>query len=120
MQRALAVGVALVLVLAGMLGFAAAAHGKLFGLFRVTGYLNAGHLAGGVVGLALARTASGASAFLRVGGIMSLLFWLVGVAGSGSWLAITAADNWLHFVLGLVMLGLDYAAASASERAAVA
>ena len=41
------------------------------------------HLLFGVVGLALAKTATGAHNFLIGGGVVSLALWVLGVVGAG-------------------------------------
>jgi hypothetical protein len=42
------------------------------------------------------------------------------VVRAGTWIPVDTADNWLHFVLGLGMLGLGYVASRRTERAAAA
>jgi len=76
------------------------------------------HVLVGVVGVVLARTASGAREFLTVGGVAYLGLWLLGAAGGGSWLQLDAGANWLHFLLGLGMLAVGYVAAATRERSA--
>lgn len=116
-------------LLAGVLGFLPGVtthHGELsfagrdsraelVGVFRVSVLLNLAHVLLGAAGLALARTAAGARAFLVGGGIASLVLWLVGVVGAGGFIPVDRADNWLHFTLGLGTIGL----ARATGRAAV-
>ncbi len=114
------VGVAFLLV--GVLGFipgitthshdlSFAGHdsgAKLLGVFQVSVLHNIVHLLFGVVGLAFAKTAAGAHNFLIGGGVVSLALWVIGVVGAGDWIPANAADNWLHFVLGLGMLALGF------------
>ena len=85
-------------------------HAQLFGVFRVSILLNLVHVLGGLAGIALSRTSRGALAFLVSAGVASLGLWLVGVAAAGSWIPLEAADNWLHFGVGLALLGLARAA----------
>ena len=78
---------------------------KLLGIFNVSILHNIVHLLFGIVGLALARTAEGARTFLIGGGVVYLLLWVVGLIGGLEWLPTNTADHWLHFALGLVLLG---------------
>ncbi|RAY16085.1 DUF4383 domain-containing protein [Actinomadura craniellae] len=83
---------------------------KLFGLFQVSVLHNIIHLLLGVAGLAMAKTSSLAKAFLIGGGVISLIMWLyglfVGPTSGANFVPFNAADNWLHLVLGVVMIGL--------------
>src|SRR6266536_1290721 len=120
----LAALVGLIFVVVGILGFVPgftthygdmsfAGHGsgaKLFSVFQTSVLQNLIHLAFGVAGLALARTVDGARNYLRGGGVVYLVLWLVGVVGAGHWIPTNTADNWLHFVLGIGMIALGYAA----------
>lgn len=125
--RLAAAVVAAVFLLVGILGFIPgittdfdgmtfAGHDStamLLGLFQVSVLHNLVHLAFGVVGLILARTVSGASAFLIGGGVIYLglvLYGLIiGQASQANFVPLNAADNWLHLVLGVGMIGLALA-----------
>lgn len=82
----------------------------LFGLFQVSILHNLVHLAFGVAGLALARTASSAVGFLVGGGIIYLVLWIYGLSinhnSSANFIPLNTADDWLHFGLGVGMIGL--------------
>jgi hypothetical protein len=83
---------------------------KLLGVFNVSVLHNVVHLLFGLVGLALARTASGAKAYLIGGGVIYLVLWVYGLAidktSSANFIPVNTADNWLHFVLGVGMIAL--------------
>ncbi|MGW0435961.1 DUF4383 domain-containing protein [Micromonospora sp. NPDC003197] len=120
--------VAIVFLLVGILGFIPgittnydtmqfATHhseAKLFGVFQVSILHNLVHLLFGVVGLALARTVSGARIFLVGGGVIYLLLWLYGLAvgyeSSANFIPLNGADNWLHLFLGIGMIALGLVA----------
>ncbi|MCU1588342.1 MAG: hypothetical protein JWN31_1835, partial [Frankiales bacterium] len=88
---------------------------KLLGIFQVSVLHNVVHLLFGIAGLALARTAAGARSFLIGGGVIYLALWVYGLvidkASNANFVPFNTADNWLHFVLGLGMLGLGFALA---------
>ncbi|KAA1251325.1 DUF4383 domain-containing protein [Mycobacterium simiae] len=94
-----------------------AGHGsgaQLLGLFNVSVLHNIVHLAFGVAGVALARTVSGARWFLIGGGIIYIVLWIYGLAlgdyhTAANFIPVNTADNWLHFGLGVAMLGLGLA-----------
>jgi Domain of unknown function (DUF4383) len=79
---------------------------KILGVFHTSVLHNLVHLLFGLVGLALARTWSGARTFLVGGGIIYIGLWLVGLLGGLDWIPADDADDWLHFVLGVAMVGL--------------
>ncbi|MDX2541509.1 DUF4383 domain-containing protein [Streptomyces sp. WI04-05B] len=121
-KASLLVGVVFLLV--GILGFVPgitthydtmtfASHesgAELLGLFQVSVLHNLVHLAFGVAGVAMARTASGAGTFLLAGGAIYLVLWLyglfVGHDSAANFVPLNTADNRLHFVLGLGMIAL--------------
>src|SRR3954468_22329586 len=123
-----------VFLLVGILGFipgitthygdlSFAGHGsgaKLLGLFQISILHNIVHLLFGVVGIALAKTADGARTFLVGGGAVYLVLWLLGIIGAGDWIPSNTADNWLHFVLGLGMVGAGFATTRGRARAVTA
>ncbi|MFD4990229.1 DUF4383 domain-containing protein [Streptomyces sp. NPDC058374] len=121
-QAAMIVGAVFLLV--GVLGFIPgittgydtmefASHhseAKLLGVFQVSILHNLVHLAFGVAGVAMARTASAARTFLLAGGAVYLVLWVygmfVGHHSSANFVPLNAADDWLHFVLGVGMITL--------------
>ena len=78
---------------------------ELLGIFQVSVLHNIVHLLYGVAGLALARTWDGARTYLIGGGAVYLVLWLLGLAGAADWIPANSADHWLHFVLGVTMVG---------------
>lgn len=124
MARKAALAVALVFALVGILGFIPgitssyedmgfAGHGSeamLLGIFQVSILHNVVHLLFAVAGFLLARTESGARNFLVGGGAIYLVLWLYGLVigeeSSANFVPVNSADNWLHLLLGVGMLGL--------------
>jgi hypothetical protein len=97
----------------GHLGWANEDGAQLVGLFGVNVIHNLLHLALGVAGLALARTAATARAYLLGGGLAYLVLFVYGLAidrgTQWNFAALNTADNWLHFVLALAMVTLGAA-----------
>ncbi|GAA5117388.1 DUF4383 domain-containing protein [Alloalcanivorax gelatiniphagus] len=85
-------------------------HAELLGVFQVSILHNVVHLLFGAAGIALARTASTARAFLIGGGAIYLVLWLYGLlvdkTSQANFVPLNTADDWLHFVLGVGMIGL--------------
>ncbi|MET1156126.1 DUF4383 domain-containing protein [Arthrobacter sp.] len=95
----------------GEMAFAGGSEAKLLNVFQVSVLLNIVYLVVGGVGYIMSRTASGAREFLMGAGILYLAMWLYGlIVGPGEYganfLSTNTATNWLHFVLGAVMLAL--------------
>ncbi|HEX5596160.1 MAG TPA: DUF4383 domain-containing protein [Micromonosporaceae bacterium] len=122
-----AMAVGAVFLLVGILGFIpgitsnygallVAGHdsgAKLVGVFQVSILHNIVHLIFGVAGIAMARTsAAAARAYLIGGGIIYLVLWLygllIGQQSSGNFVPVNSADDWLHFLLGIGMIGLGW------------
>ena len=84
---------------------------KLLGLFEVSVLHNIVH-GGlyGIAGLLMAATAASARTYLIGGGLIYLVLWLYGLIidydSGANFVPLNTADNWLHFVLGLGMIGL--------------
>lgn len=131
-KAAMAVGVVFLLV--GILGFVPGitsnfdqmkfagneSGAKLLDLFQVSVLHNIVHLLYGVAGLALARTVSGARAYLVGGGVIYLVLWiyglLVGENSKANFVPLNNADDWLHLGLGVGMIGLGLALSRDTSR----
>jgi hypothetical protein len=129
--RLAATVVAAVFLLVGILGFIPGittdydtmtfgghmSDAKLLGIFQVSVLHNIVHLLFGVVGLALARRTDGAVTYLLAGGAIYLVLWIYGLVVSktsdANFVPLNTADDWLHFVLGLGMVGLGVMGRSA-------
>lgn len=131
----LATLVAATLVLVGIIGFIPGlttnlydglelagddGEAQILGVFDTSVLHNLVHLLFGLVGLAMARTWSGARTFLIGGGVIYLALWLLGLLGGLNWIPATEADAWLHFVVGIAMIGLGYASTRGGEHADLA
>ncbi len=95
------------------LGFAGNdSQAELLGIFQVSILHNIVHLAFGIAGLALAKTLEGARTFLIGGGVIYLVLWLYGLlidrGSDANFVPMNTADNWLHFVLGVTMIGAGF------------
>ena len=86
---------------------------KLLGIFQVSILHNVVHLLLGVVGLAAANTVRGARDFLIGGGIVYAALFIYGVvvdqASGANFVPLNTADNWLHVVLAVGMIGMGVA-----------
>jgi hypothetical protein len=82
----------------------------LLGIFQVSILHNIVHLLFGIAGIALARTATSARAYLVGGGVIYLVLWLYGLlidkTSEANFVPVNDADDWLHLGLGLAMIGL--------------
>jgi hypothetical protein len=122
-----AAAVGIVFLLVGVLGFVPgitsnydtlsfASHNsgaKLLGLFQVSVLHNIVHLLFGIAGLALARTFSGAKNYLVVGGIIYLVLFIYGLVvpadSAANFVPMNGADDVLHLILAIGMVGLGLA-----------
>jgi hypothetical protein len=126
MQKA-ALVVGAVFLLVGVLGFIPGvttgyatiefaghqSNAKLIGIFQVSVLHNIVHLLFGVAGIAMARSWAGARSYLLGGGAVYVVLWLYGLVidkgTAANFVPVNRADDWLHLVLGLGMIGLGLA-----------
>ena len=119
-----ALAVAIVFLAVGVLGFVpgittdydtmsfAGHHSDalLLGLFQVSILHNIVHLLFGVAGLAMMRTAALSRQFLIGGGVIYAILWIYGLLidhdSAANFVPVNDADNWLHLLLGIGMIGL--------------
>ena len=95
----------------GAMSFAGDDSGAmLLGVFQVSVLHNIVHLLFGAAGIAMARREQAARWFLLGGGIVYLLLWIYGLVidmnSGANFVPFNSADNWLHLILGVVMVGL--------------
>lgn len=94
-----------------MLSFAGHESGALLlGIFEVSILHNIVHLAFGVAGIAMARTAAASKIYLIGGGIIYLVLFVYGLIidhdSAANFVPVNDADNWLHLGLGIGMVAL--------------
>ncbi|MFC7375911.1 MULTISPECIES: DUF4383 domain-containing protein [unclassified Brachybacterium] len=84
----------------------------LMGIFQVSILHNVVHLLYGIAGLALASRPSLARLYFLVGGAVYLVLWIYGLVigdhSMANFVPLNTADDWLHFVLGVSMIGLSF------------
>ena len=82
----------------------------LLGVFQVSVLHNIVHGLFGVIGLVLAKSVAGARNFLIGGGVVYLVLTVYGSVidrdSNINFVPVNVADNWLHLVLGVAMIGL--------------
>lgn len=82
----------------------------LLGIFQVSVLHNIVHLLFGAAGLAMARAWSTARGYLIGGGIVYGVLWIYGLVvdheHQANFVPLNSADDWLHFVLAALMIGL--------------
>lgn len=83
---------------------------ELLGIFQVNILHNIVHLLFGVIGFAMAKRADSARTFLIGGGVVYLVVFLYGLVidfgSDANIINLNSADNVLHLLLGLGMIGL--------------
>jgi hypothetical protein len=86
---------------------------KLLGVFQVSILHNLVHLLFGIAGVLMSRTNEGSRNYLVGGGVVYLVLWLFGLvidkSSDANFVPVNSADDWLHFALGVAMVGLGVA-----------
>ena len=94
---------------------------ELLGIFQVSILHNIVHLLFGIAGIALARTWEGARTYLLGSGLIYIVLFVYGLIVSASsdanFVPINMADDWLHLVLGIGLLGSWYVSRTGDEIA---
>jgi hypothetical protein len=126
--------VGVVFLLVGVLGFipgittnyealGGAGHhsgAMLLGLFNVSVLHNIVHLAFGVAGVVMARTAALARAYLIGGGVIYAVLFVYGMVidhdSAANFVPVNQADNWLHLGLAIGMIALGVLLANRDTR----
>ena len=94
---------------------------ELLGIFQVSILHNIVHLLFGIAGIALARTWEGARTYLLGSGLIYIVLFvyglLVGAGDQANFVPINMADDWLHLVLGIGLLGSWYVSRTGDEVA---
>ena len=92
----------------------------LLGIFQVSILHNIVHLLYGIVGLMLARRHSAARFYLLIGGAVYLVLWIYGLVvphdSMANFVPLNTADDWLHLVLGVTMVGLFFLLGRSDRR----
>ncbi|GAA1484959.1 DUF4383 domain-containing protein [Brachybacterium fresconis] len=106
------------------IGIAARSEAMLLGIFQVSALHNVIHLLYGFAGLTLSRLSGTARLYLLVGGIIYAVLWIYGIVidkdSTANFVPLNTADDWLHFVLALTMIGLSVLPRHAAPTAAEA
>ncbi len=77
---------------------------ELLGIFQVSVLHNIVHLLFGA-GLFMAATPSGARTYLLGAGAIYAVLFVLGLVGAADWVPANDADDWLHLVLAVGLLG---------------
>jgi hypothetical protein len=93
-------------------------NAELLGIFSVSILHNIVHALFGV-GIFLAATPEGARTFLLGAGAIYLVLFLLGILGGADWIPSNDADDWLHLVLGVALIGLGVVLTRGRDRSAL-
>ena len=82
----------------------------LLGIFGINLLESIVHLAFGAWGLASARRVNASRSYFLIGGALYVVIWIYGLVidldSSANLIGVNTEANWLHFALGVVMLGI--------------
>lgn len=92
---------------------------ELLGIFQVSVLHNIVHLLFGIAGIVAARTWAGARTYLLGAGLIYIVLFIyglfVGAGDDANFVPINNADDWLHLVLGIGLLGGYYVSRTGDE-----
>jgi hypothetical protein len=92
---------------------------ELLGIFQVSILHNIVHLLFGIAGIAMSRAWDSARTYLLGAGAIYLVLFVyglfVGDTSDANFVPVNDADNWLHLLLGVGLLGSWFASKSADE-----
>jgi hypothetical protein len=95
---------------------------ELLGVFDVSVLHNLVHVLIGILGLVAAQALTTARWFLLGAGAAYVALWIFGLAidlsSDANFIPVDTADNWLHFGLGVTMLGLGALTSAARPASA--
>jgi hypothetical protein len=85
---------------------------KVLGIFGVNVLENIVHALYALAGFAAAASYAASRVYFIWGGVVYLVVWLYGLVidldSSANFIGVNAAANWLHFGLGVVMIGIGF------------
>ena len=85
---------------------------EIFGIFGVNLLENLVHLLYAIAGFLAASSVVASRAYFVWGGVIYLVVWIYGLvidlSSSANFLGVNAAANWLHFILGVAMVGIGF------------
>jgi len=85
---------------------------ELLGIVQVSILENIIHLLYGIAGLAMAKTWDNSRLYFIGGGVIYLVLWIYGLVvdkdSSANFVPTNAAGDWLHFILGVTMVGVGF------------
>jgi hypothetical protein len=94
----------------------------LLGIFQVSILHNIVHLLFGIAGLVMARNAVSARNYLIGGGVIYAILWIYGLIvdneSQANFVPMNTADDWLHLILAIAMIGAGVALSRTSEETA--
>jgi uncharacterized protein DUF4383 len=92
---------------------------ELLGIFQVSILHNIVHVLFGIAGIAFSRTITNAKAYLLYSGLIYVVLFIYGLfVSSGddaNFVPVNTADDWLHLVLAVGLLGSWYISKSSND-----
>ena len=99
---------------------------EIFGVFGVNVLENLAHGLFAIAGFTAAASWAASKNYFVWGGVVYIALWLYGLLGgseeesSANFLGMNSASDWLHFALGLAMLGIGFLLSRRVTRTATA